>query len=72
MKKLIVIFTLLFIALIIARVVFAFYIDAVLVFAVLLAPLVWLSVGSGALALLFTIITVYKELRSTPPKRSEE
>lgn len=72
MKKLIVIFTLLFIVLIIARVVFAFYIDAVPVFAVLLAPLVWLSVGLGALTLLFTVIVVYKELKGKPPKGGEE
>ncbi len=72
MKKLIVTFSILFVIFIISRVVFEFYIYAVPVFAVLLTPLVWLSVGLGALTLLFTVIVVYKELKGKPPKGGEE
>ncbi len=72
MKKLIVIFALLFIVLIIAEVVFAFYVDAVPVFGALLTPLLWLSGGAGTLTLLFTFITVYKELKHNPHKGGEE
>lgn len=72
MKKLIVIFWLLVIVLVLARILFEYYVSVVPVFAVLLAPLVWLSVGSGVLALLFTVIAVYKELKGTPPKGGEE
>ena len=72
MKKLIVTFSILFVIFIVARVEFEFFVDAVPVFAVLLAPLVWLSVGLGALTLLFTVIVVYKELKGKSPKGGEE
>ncbi len=63
MKKLIVTFSILFVIFIISRVVFEFYIYAVPVFAVLLTPLTWFSVITGALTVLFIGVKIYKEFK---------
>lgn len=63
MMKLIITFAILFIVTLFMRVIFAFYVAAVPVFAVLLTPLTWICVVCGVLAALFTIIVVIKEVR---------
>lgn len=63
MKKLIVMFFILFIVLLLARVVFAFYVDTVPVFAALLTPLICLSAIAVALMLVFTGLLIYKEFK---------
>ncbi len=64
MKKLIVSFALLFIVCLFARILFAYYVDRVPVFSVLITPLTWLCVVFGVLCALFIIITIVKEIRS--------
>lgn len=63
MKKLIITFSVFFVMCLLARLVFEFYVDTVPVFAVLLTPLTWFSVGFGALALGFGVLLIIKEFR---------
>ncbi len=63
MKKLIIFFTILCVVTLFMRVIFEFYIEAVPVFAVLLAPLTWICVVAGVVAALFAIIVVIREMR---------
>lgn len=63
MKKLIITFSVFFVMCLFARLVFEFYVDTVPVFAVLLTPLIWLTVGFGVLAFVLTVILIIKEIK---------
>ncbi len=63
MIKLIIFFAITFVVTLFGRVIFAFYVEAVPVFAVLLAPLTWICVIAAVLTVLFTIIVVIREVR---------
>ena len=72
MKKLIVTFSMLFIVLLIVRFVFEYYVPAVPVFGVLLTPLTWLIVAVGVLAVVFIVLTIYKELKGKPKDKGAD
>lgn len=63
MKKLIITFSVFFVACLLARLIFEFYVDTVPVFAVLLTPLTWLSVGFGGAAVMFIVFLIIKEFK---------
>ena len=63
MLVLIIVFTALFAACVIARFVFPLYIDAVPAFSALQTPMIWLSVVFGAVAAALIITVIIKALR---------
>lgn len=63
MKKLIIIFSIICVLCLFARLIFEYYVYAVPVFGVLLTPLTWLTVIYGALALGFGVLLIIKEFR---------
>lgn len=63
MKKLIITFSVFFVACLLARLIFEFYVDTVPVFEKLLTPLTWLTVGFGGAAVVLTVLLIIKEFR---------
>lgn len=63
MKKLIITFSVFFVFLLFARLLFGYYVDTVPVFEVLLTPLMWLCVGFGSAALVFTVLLIINEFK---------
>ena len=63
MKKLIITFSVFFVFLLFARLLFGYYVNVVPVFEVLLTPLVWLCVGFSSAALVFTVLLIIKEFK---------
>lgn len=63
MKKLIITFSVFFVFLLFARLLFGYYVDVVPVFEVLLTPLTWLCVGFGVLAAFFGVLLIIKEFK---------
>ncbi len=56
-------FIIAFIVTLFARLLFGAFVDKVAVFAKLLAPLTWVTVGFGILAAVFVAIKIYKEFK---------
>ncbi len=57
-------FIIAFIVTLLARILFGEFVDKVAVFAKLLTPLTWVTVGFGVLAAVFIAIKIYKEFKA--------
>ncbi len=57
-------FIIAFIVTLFARLLFGAFVDKVAVFAKLLTPLTWVTVGFGVLAAVFIAIKIYKEFKA--------
>lgn len=56
-------FIIAFVVSLLARILFGAFVDKVSVFDKLLTPLTWVTVGFGALMLIFIVLKIYKEIK---------